>query len=191
MVKENPMADVKEETGKTYGHFYVIEKATSYKGSVRWRCRCECGNEKLVVGSYLRNGQVRSCGKCSLTKKKVADDAAFRKAYYRTKDIHFRERGGGDFITYEEFYKLATSDCHYCGSPPSQVRTAKSYKQYNPDHKTAVINGIDRVDSSKNYEPGNCVPCCHVCNQMKSDRDTVDFLSHISKIMKHYGEYHD
>lgn len=41
------MAILKDETGKTYGHFYVLEKAPSLRGNSRWLCRCECGNEKL------------------------------------------------------------------------------------------------------------------------------------------------
>ncbi len=27
-----------------------------------WRCECECGGEKVVPASYLRNGHTKSCG---------------------------------------------------------------------------------------------------------------------------------
>jgi hypothetical protein len=27
-----------------------------------WRCRCDCGNEKIVSGSVLLSGDTRSCG---------------------------------------------------------------------------------------------------------------------------------
>lgn len=30
--------------------------------SARWLCRCECGKEKVVLGSNLLNGSTKSCG---------------------------------------------------------------------------------------------------------------------------------
>lgn len=176
---------VKDETGNKYGFLTAVARDTTIKGDAHWICACDCGTHKVVKGSYLRNGQIRSCGKCSLSKKPVAEDAAFRKAYSRLKYLHFHERGGGDFISYEQFLKLSAADCHYCGSPPSNVRNVKSGKKFDPDHRRSVLNGIDRVDSSVNYQLDNCVPCCYKCNSMKSDRSTEEFLAHIRKIIKH------
>lgn len=31
-------------------------------GTSLWRCRCECGNEKVVSRSRLKDGRVKSCG---------------------------------------------------------------------------------------------------------------------------------
>lgn len=33
--------------------------------SARWICRCVCGARRVVLGSNLRNGKTRSCGKRS------------------------------------------------------------------------------------------------------------------------------
>lgn len=30
-----------------------------------WLCRCDCGTEKVVMGSHLRNGQSKQCKTCS------------------------------------------------------------------------------------------------------------------------------
>lgn len=45
------------------GRLTVIarEKSDS-RGEARWLCRCDCGNETIVLGSHLRSGRVVSCG---------------------------------------------------------------------------------------------------------------------------------
>ena len=54
---------VKDEVGNTYGYLTVIERAENSKeGRARWRCRCKCGNETIVLGKNLRNGNTKSCG---------------------------------------------------------------------------------------------------------------------------------
>ena len=32
--------------------------------------------------------------------------------------------------------------------------------------------GLDRIDNSKGYQPGNVVPCCGTCNRTRADRLT-------------------
>lgn len=57
------MSKVKDETGNTYHYLTVIERIESNSdGKARWKCRCKCGKEVNVVGVYLRNGDVKSCG---------------------------------------------------------------------------------------------------------------------------------
>lgn len=50
-------------TGEQFALLTVVERAgNSSTCSALWRCRCECGGEKLVVTRQLRNGSTRSCG---------------------------------------------------------------------------------------------------------------------------------
>jgi len=50
-------------TGKRYGRLTVIKQAGRAKnGNMRWLCRCDCGNSKVVDGYNLRSGQSESCG---------------------------------------------------------------------------------------------------------------------------------
>ncbi len=76
----------------------------------------------------------------------------------------------------EQFANLINKNCFYCGEQPSKRQTI-SYKD-----KYELVNGIDRLDSSKGYTINNCVPCCSKCNIMKSNFKKEDFLQHISKI---------
>lgn len=53
-----------DETGHKYGKLTVICKIdnTTHRQGTLWKCLCECGNEKNVIGTDLRNGTVASCG---------------------------------------------------------------------------------------------------------------------------------
>ena len=52
-------------TGKRFDKLVVIRYDHSDKRGRYWLCKCDCGNTKVVNGSYLRRGgHFHSCGKC-------------------------------------------------------------------------------------------------------------------------------
>lgn len=67
-------------------------------------------------------------------------------------------------LTFEQFSKIINKPCSYCNKPNSR--------------------GVDRIDSNKSYTMENCIPCCKICNQMKSDMTIQEFKEHISSIYK-------
>lgn len=71
-----------DETGNKYGLLTVIEKTKDKNGRAAWKCKCDCGNEKIVRGSDLRKGKITSCGyNCKLryTRNGVAKDETGNK----------------------------------------------------------------------------------------------------------------
>jgi hypothetical protein len=49
--------------GEQFDRLTVIEEVDQRaRGSVCWKCKCTCGNEKVVASRYLVGGNVRSCG---------------------------------------------------------------------------------------------------------------------------------
>ena len=57
------MPRYKDITGQKFGRLTVIKKVENTKnGTAQWLCRCDCGNEKVVRGTFLRNGSIQSCG---------------------------------------------------------------------------------------------------------------------------------
>lgn len=58
------MPKINNLTGKVFGRLTAIEptKRRDAKGSVYWRCKCSCGNEKEVTEDCLTNGNTISCG---------------------------------------------------------------------------------------------------------------------------------
>ena len=50
-------------TDKTFGRLYVVEEAGRDKWKrATWLCKCECGNEVVVAGYCMINGNTKSCG---------------------------------------------------------------------------------------------------------------------------------
>lgn len=67
---------VADLTGQRFGMLTVIERVENYEHETlypwcksnktsfsRWKCRCDCGEVRLVLGTNLRAGRTRSCGK--------------------------------------------------------------------------------------------------------------------------------
>ncbi len=48
--------------GQRFGKLTVIERAENKDKRVRWRCKCDCGNETIVNGNSLKGGITQSCG---------------------------------------------------------------------------------------------------------------------------------
>lgn len=63
MTSEASLIDLR---GKRFGRLLVIERADNYiksgKIKTKWLCRCDCGKEKPILGSSLKNGETISCG---------------------------------------------------------------------------------------------------------------------------------
>lgn len=52
-------------TGKRFGKLVVLERSYDLpkkEGTVYWRCKCDCGNEKITTSNHLRSGDIISCG---------------------------------------------------------------------------------------------------------------------------------
>lgn len=62
LAEKNSKAHLKDETGKRYGYLTVLYRAGTKNGCATWLCQCDCGNQVIVYGSTLRNGETTSCG---------------------------------------------------------------------------------------------------------------------------------
>jgi hypothetical protein len=67
-------------------------------------------------------------------------------------------------LTDKEAMEYFKNKCHYCT-------------------KLVGYNGIDRIDSKKNYSKENCVSCCKLCNIMKSNYNLQKFLEMITYLL--------
>lgn len=50
--------------GRRFGHWLIIARAPNRHHRSMYTARCDCGNERVVVGSHVYNGASSSCG-CS------------------------------------------------------------------------------------------------------------------------------
>jgi hypothetical protein len=85
----------------------------------------------------------------------------------------------------EEFSKLTSSLCFYCGQDPSKKKARANRSK--SDWGDYFYNGIDRIDSSKGYTLDNCATCCSNCNYAKMQMTSDEFRLHIIRIYAHWA----
>lgn len=57
------MPRVKDLTGMRFGRLTVLELCGFDKRHLAlWKCKCDCGNEKVVLGTRMTKGETSSCG---------------------------------------------------------------------------------------------------------------------------------
>jgi len=61
------MGKIRDITGQKFGRLTVLNYEYTDRQAY-WRFRCDCGNEKVLMGSRVANGKVQSCG-CLLVEK--------------------------------------------------------------------------------------------------------------------------
>ena len=81
-----------------------------------------------------------------------------------------KKEGKGFHKSDKELMKILLSKpCYYCNS-------------YNSDN---TLVGLDRINNDGCYEYDNVVPCCGVCNIMKSNMSMEHFIQYISLIVQY------
>lgn len=169
------------ESGSRFGAWTVIERGPKGRrsDSAFWLCECVCGKRRNVRSFNLRRLTSLSCGCTRVYDHSTYPDDDIR--VYTGRFNSYKEKASRrdiDFaLTLEQFVELTKQSCSYCGSPP-----AMPVRRERKRSASALMNGIDRIDSAKGYHLENCAPCCQACNEMKLDRTVDEFLSHVRKI---------
>jgi len=154
-----------------------LPQGTRYQRKFAYRCIC--GKQGTTWLSHLKDGYGCGCGintnAAVSARQKEPTVASFNELLgsYRREAS---KRKLAWRIDVELFKQLTKGRCTYCGAPPSasgRSRTTTGHYRYN---------GIDRVNNSIGYEPGNSVSCCCHCNRAKRALDIDIFLAHALKI---------
>lgn len=149
--------NVVDMAGSTYGRLTVLKRVENdVSGNARWLCKCECGNEKIVLGRSLRTGRTRSCGCLLAESSKQRMTAMCTKHGFSNKKLYrvymaMRER----------CEKPSASEySSYGGRGISMCKEWRERKE--AFFEWAMQNGykeglqIDRIDTNGDYCPGNC-----------------------------------
>lgn len=147
---------VRDMTGQRYGRLTVIEFAGIHRtGEARWRCKCDCGGERVITRWRLKN-KTRSCG--CLQREAVARMMATEK------------RGRTHGRSYDALYRTWQAMINRCECPTSGPykhygargigvceRWRNSFEAFASDvgERPSQAHSLDRVDVNGHYEPGN------------------------------------
>lgn len=164
----------------------------------KWLAHCDCGNDKIVNGSYLYSvSTVKSCG-CKISESRALG-ASTQRGYEKTTinweyGIYERAARIRNHIPLSraQWEEIVFLPCQYCGSMDIRAYPVrrKTNKLINMTEEQLArykvpMNSIDRVDSNEGYVSGNCVPCCSMCNVMKMAFTEKAFLEKVVKIYTH------
>lgn len=173
----------KDITGQRFNRLLVLGESEKrdHTGAMYWYCLCDCGNTLETTGVRLRNGTTQSCGCLGKelrrdSRKLPGDLASFNSKYAETK-YSARQRGLEFSITKEEFRKITSKSCEYCGRAPEQYS-----KKYHIKGEPYYHNGLDRVDNSLGYTVDNVVSCCRQCNIAKNSYSQQEFFDWVKRV---------
>lgn len=135
--------------GHRFGNLLVVERDKNFKKAITWKCICDCGNIKTIIGNNLKNGTTKSCG---CVRKKITSERM--KTHGKTKTTEYRIWGG----MFTRCYNKKVNNYHLYGGRGIKVCDRWSNFQFflddmgfRPKNKT-----LDRINVNGNYEPSNC-----------------------------------
>lgn len=140
--------------GKKIGRLTVIcRNGSNKKGHPLWLCRCDCGNEKNIIGESLRNNKTKSCGclrdekiKKGLTNKHNMSNTRLYRIWNAMKRRCLTKTND----TFEHYGGRGIKICN------------EWIEDYMNFYNWAINSGysdeltIDRIEVNGNYEPSNC-----------------------------------
>lgn len=157
--KEMSVRSFKDLTGHKFGRLTVLQRVESDKNrKSKYLCRCDCGNEKVVLATELRNGHTKSCGclhKETSTERIVSLNTThgqtktrlynilkgMKQRCYYPKSINYHDYGGRGITVCDE----------WLGENGFQNFYDWAYSNGYSDELS-----IDRIDNNGNYCPENC-----------------------------------
>jgi len=150
-------------TGQKFNKLNVLKIVGRAKnGRILWLCKCDCGNEKIVSGHDLKNGDTKSCG-CLCNEIRIKNNKL-----YKTKHGHCKKEGNSrtyriwrsmldrcdnkNNIGYKNYGKRKIKVCYRWSN-----KNPKGFENFLSDIGE-IPNGLtlDRINNDGNYKPNNC-----------------------------------
>ena len=149
-------------TGLRFGELVVLGLADiKINSRPAWRCVCDCGENRIAGGEYLKNGSVKSCGK--------HPTKVFLEAVRRSNQRNRKYPPGTD--THSRLYTLWRALLFRCFNPKHEaysryggagITVCNDWREFGAFRQWALNSGysdhltIDRIDNYKGYDPSNC-----------------------------------
>lgn len=137
-------------TGQRFSKLFVKGRSqkTNKSGSFYWSCICDCGQEKDILGTSLRDGKSKSCG-CgmAITQFQVKHNMVGTRTYNAWAGMKKRVLNPNT-----EKKKRIYGHLEICD------RWVESFEEFRKDMGVAPTekHTIDRIDGTKGYSPDNC-----------------------------------
>lgn len=140
-------------TGQRFGRFTVVRPVEKRNGLTMWLCRCDCGKEKEIRTTHLRNGRSKSC--CCYAEETLRNRSDFYPKELRVKRLY-------------RIWHNMTERCNNKNNAGFKnyggrgITVCSEWNNYETFARWALNNGykdnltIDRIDNDSGYSPNNC-----------------------------------
>lgn len=143
---------IRNLSGQKFGRYTVIKlhDKRANRGQTLWVCRCDCGNERLVMSQNLTRGNSKSCGcLCRENTSKANSTHRLTKHPAYKSWLSMRKRCyGNDPHAYKYYGSRGIKMCERWNK----------FENFWEDMNSTWKDGleIDRIDNDGNYCPENC-----------------------------------
>ena len=145
--------NVVDMTNKKFGRLTVLQRAENDRhGNACWLCECDCGSQKVVLGSSLRKGLTVSCGcyhKDEITKRSTTHNSS-RTRLFREWQYMKRRCYNPNYKYYSYYGKKGITVCE------EWKNDFVAFQQWSLSNGYSDNLTLDRINSDGNYEPSNC-----------------------------------
>lgn len=144
-------------TGKRFGRLTVIcldhKKPRKNGGNILfWKCKCDCGNEKVIRGDNLRSNTTTSCG-CFARE----NTSKIKKIHgQRNSRLYNIWNGVKDRIFNKNNQAFSNYGGRGLGMFDEWVSDFTSFYNWSIQNGYDESLSIDRIDNNKGYTPDNC-----------------------------------
>jgi len=177
---------------KQYGNFTVISEEIfkTNDSKIMFKVRCSCGKEQFIRAYFLEIGRQNCCKSCS--QKRALSENISRQKFLKighdgidnfTKTTYWylrncaKRRGisWSDELTIEYLYDLLLKQNKKCALTGLNIDLTESRLGSNVDFKLMTAS-LDRIESSKGYEPNNVQWVHKHINKMKNNFEESYFI---------------
>lgn len=140
----------KDITNQRFGRLVAVRPSGNKKHNcIAWTCQCDCGNQAEVASNTLRSGYTRSCGCLAreTAAKAKLKHGAWGSPAYRSWDMMIQRCTNPKHTSFPRYGALGVTVCE-------RWRTFSLFLSDMGERPAGT--SIDRIDSCKGYEPGNC-----------------------------------
>lgn len=171
--------------GRQFGKWLVLEEAEKSKsGACVYKCQCECGTTRNVLGGRLRSGGSRSCGCIKPEVSKLCNTTHglykhplyttwlnIRKRCYDEKIDCFKDYGGRGITLYDGWRDSPTPFIDWC---------------MNNGWKKGLE--VDRRNNDGNYVPGNIRFITHKQQQRNTRKNIFYTYNRETRCLSEWAE---
>jgi len=180
------MRQMKNLSGEKFGKLTILEYSHKTKSAIYWKCKCECGNEKIIRGTNMTHNLTNSCGCESHPKRNKApgwNGIGEISGDFLTRLKHSAQRRNIIIdISKKYLWDLFLKQERKC------ALSGYNLSFQTIDNLRDGTASLDRIDNTKGYIEGNVQWVHKDVNRIKWIFSNIEFLQIIKDIYQHINQ---